>query len=288
MIRCPWCGAKNYAIDSWCTSCSRHLDWAPPPPTAVIPPPPPPAVIAPPPPPAATALPPQPAVAMAPVEPPSPRRRRRLIVLAPAAAAVGVAIVLALPVASWFNAAGRTPTLPNTALRPAAPSTSAPSMPAVQPTPTAEATATPDATPTPDENSAGAPLPAVVPAPTAEPAPETQPNQANVVTGGDPAAAVARFYQDVSGHDFAAAAALWTSRMQARYPPAQYIDHRFAATQQINLQAARILGNSGGLATIYVRVVEVMDGQTRHWVGTWQVVNTSSGWLLNQPNLRAA
>jgi hypothetical protein len=75
--------------------------------------------------------------------------------------------------------------------------------------------------------------------------------------------------------------------MQARYPPAVYIDHRFAATQQINLTAAQIVGNRGGEATVYVRVVEVLDGQTRHWVGTWQLVNTESGWLLDRPNLRS-
>lgn len=75
--------------------------------------------------------------------------------------------------------------------------------------------------------------------------------------------------------------------MQARYPPAVYIDHRFAATEQINLQAARILGNRDGEAIVFVRVVEVLDGQTRYWVGTWQLVSTDSGWLLDQPNLRS-
>jgi hypothetical protein len=34
MIRCPWCGAHNYAIDSWCSRCSRHLDFEPPAPKA--------------------------------------------------------------------------------------------------------------------------------------------------------------------------------------------------------------------------------------------------------------
>ena len=29
MIRCAWCGARNYAIDMWCTRCHRHLDWQP-------------------------------------------------------------------------------------------------------------------------------------------------------------------------------------------------------------------------------------------------------------------
>ena len=126
------------------------------------------------------------------------------------------------------------------------------------------------------------------PAPSAEAAPtQNPPDEAPAPVAGDPAAAVARFYRDVSSHDFAAAAALWSARMQARYPPAVYIDHRFAATERINLQAARIVENRTGQAIVYVRIVEVLDGQTRHWVGTWQLVNTQSGWLLDRPNLRS-
>lgn len=240
MIRCHWCGAQNYAIDSWCTSCSRHLEWAP-----------------------------RPATPAAAPEQRRPPRRRALKLLAPAAAGLGVAIALALPVAGWFNAAGRAapPALPNAAMRPVAPPGPAASTAPAEPVPTADATPTPDATATPSDL--------------------TQPGQTLVPTG-DPAASVARFYQAVSGHDFVAAAALWTPRMQAQYPPAEYIDHRFAATQTINLRAERMVGDSGGHAIVYVDVLEVTDGQTRHWVGTWQVVDTASGWLLNRPYLQAA
>jgi len=250
VIRCPWCGAENYAIDTWCSRCSQHLELAPP--AADV------------------------------VATPRPSRHRRprrwLKVRAPAAAGLGVAMVLALPVASWFGVAGAPhPVLPNTALRPAPPpSPQSLSTPTASPTP--EATATPDATPNaappPDKNS------------TQDSGPVAQP--AFVPTGGDPGAAVAHFYQAVSAHDFGAAAALWTTRMQARYPPAEYIDHRFAATQQISVRAERPLGAGDGVAVVYVDVIERIDGQTRRWVGTWQLVDTASGWLLNQPNLRAA
>ena len=111
--------------------------------------------------------------------------------------------------------------------------------------------------------------------------------RAFVPEGGDPTAAVARFYQAVAAHDFGAAAALWTARMQAHFPPAEYIDHRFAATDQIALRAEKLLGAGDGVAVVYVDVIESMDGQTRRWVGTWQLVDTTSGWLLNRPNLRA-
>lgn len=241
MIRCAWCGAANYAIDSWCASCSRHLDYAPP--------------------------------------APAPRRRRRRNLLAPAVAAVGVAIVLVLPVATRLASAGHAwmAALPNTAAAPGAPAAPATSS-AMEPAPT------PDSAPTPEATPEATPEPQPAPAAPQPPAPPDLPlGQA----ADDPASAVARFYQAVSGHDFAAAAGLWSSRMQARYPPAVYIDHRFAATQQINLQVARILGSHDGAAVVFVRVVEVLDGQTRYWVGTWQLVSSDSGWLLDRPNLRS-
>lgn len=228
MIRCPWCGAHNYAIDSWCSRCSRHLDFEPPAPKAR----------------------------------PQTAGRRGWSLLAPVAVALGVAMSLAVLVGSWLNSAGQAP--PPTAFAPAAPTALA----------------------TPADSSAPA-----EPAPTDRPSPvdeQVETGQAMVPTGGDPAAAVARFYQAVSAHDFQAAATLWTSRMQAQYPPAEFIDQRFSGTQQINLDAERMLGDGGGIAIVYVDVVEVIDGQTRHWLGTWQLVDTSSGWLLNRPNLRVA
>ncbi|HVS07516.1 MAG TPA: hypothetical protein VHK65_15315 [Candidatus Dormibacteraeota bacterium] len=188
----------------------------------------------------------------------------------PAAIVVGAVILLAMPVASWFGAVGRPrPAVPNTALRPAAP--------AATTTASAQAVATPDATPTPE----------ATPGPTENSTPaQTSPGEV-APAGTDPAASVALFYQAVSSHDFAAAAALWTSRMQAQFPPAEFIDHRFATTQQINLQGERLLASRDGVAMVYVRIVEVTGGHLRRWVGTWQLVNTGSGWLLNRPNLRA-
>jgi len=97
---------------------------------------------------------------------------------------------------------------------------------------------------------------------------------------------VARFYQAVAAHDFAGAAALWSAAMQEQYPPAEYIDRRFMATQQINLMAERVVATGGGVAVVYVDIVELSGGQTRRWVGTWQLVHSASGWLLNHPDLQ--
>ena len=234
MIRCSWCGARNYAIDSWCSKCHQHLDFGP------------------------RARP----------------RGRGWSLLAPVAAALGVAIALALPVASWFNGTLGTPArgLPNTALVAPAASSSADAL-AADATPSDEAS--PPAQPTPGEESTPAPIPSV-PRPALAPVP------------GDPAAAVARFYQAVAAHDFDGAAALWSATMQAQYPPADYINRRFAATQQINLMAERVVAIGAGVAIVYVDIVELSGGQTRHWIGTWQLINSPSGWLLNHPDLAAA
>lgn len=64
MIRCAWCGAKNYAIDMWCWRCDEHLDW----------------------------------------RPAGPQRLRRAIgMLGALAATVGVALAVSMPAAAWFE-----------------------------------------------------------------------------------------------------------------------------------------------------------------------------------------
>jgi cytoskeletal protein RodZ len=239
MIRCPWCGAQNYAIDSWCSKCQQHLDFGPRRRLKV-------------------------------------RRRRAWSLLATLSAVLGVAIAMALPVASWFNGAQITPAavLPKTALVPATPAVSSelPASASAEPAPSDEAS--PTAEPTPTDHATPVPVPTL--------------GRPAIPPAGDPAAVVTRFYQAVSAHDFDAAAALWSTGLQAAYPPAEYIDHRFAATREIGVRTERVIAISGALAVVYVDIVELIGGQTRHWVGTWQLINSPSGWLLNQPNLRTA
>jgi hypothetical protein len=82
------------------------------------------------------------------------------------------------------------------------------------------------------------------------------------------------------------AASLWSAAMQAQYPPTLFIDERFSATQEVDLTAERVLADSGGTAIVSVQVVEVTGGEIRHWTGTWELIDTSSGWLLNSSNLQ--
>jgi hypothetical protein len=218
---------------------------------------------------------------------PPPKKRRgfaALSILAPLAAAVGVVLALALPAASWFSGQRATPPvpeLPKTALLTATPSVQAAPTPSAEASPTPEATTEPETAP-PDQ--------AATPAPTAAPVLPpvlAVPNRAVRPEAGDPAATVSRFYSAVSAHQFGVAASLWTDRMQSIYPPAIYIDHRFSATQRIDVASERVIADSNGVAVVSVDVVELIGGETRRWVGTWQLIHSSSGWLLNQPNLRA-
>jgi hypothetical protein len=247
MIRCPWCGAKNYAIDLWCSRCSHHLDWAP-----------------------------------------ARRRPNRLVAfLAPLAATAAVVFAIAMPAASWFagaaptleitlpGAAGATPSQSAETARAsaAAPEPTAPPAATAEPTPTADAAPPADVTTTPE--------PAAQPAlqiPDQAPAPNS---------GGDPAAVVRQFYAAISAHQFDVAASLWSAAMQAQYPPTLFIDQRFSATQEVDLTDERVVADAGGKAVVSVQVVEVTGGETHHWAGTWELIDTSAGWLLNSPNLQA-
>jgi len=248
MIRCAWCGAENYAIDMWCARCQHHLDWQP-------------------------------------LNGGRRRGGRAVALFAPVAAAVGVAIALAMPAASWFNGSLLSGTaLPKTGAVPPAPSYQAQ---APGPAPLPVPAPTPDATP----SDTAAPAASGPPTPTTEsqlqPSPIPVFAQPQIRAGGDPLAAINQFYAEISAHQFADAASLWSARMQAQYPPAVYIDQRFSATQSIGLTGGQVITQGDGVAVVYVNVAEVSGGQHREWTGTWQLVDPGSGWLLNSPNLRA-
>lgn len=253
--RCPWCGARNYTIDIWCSRCSHYLDWAP----------------------------------------PGHRYHRSLAVLSALAAVTGVSLFLALPLAGW--AASSRPTvsfrLPNLGLMPQANIDQSPPAPVREVAPTSTPGLQPAATPTAEASSqaeaapaiGASPTPDIVPAPPLSP-PADAPSPPPVIQG-QPTDAVVNFYRAVSAHQFDVAASLWTQQLQQRDPPSVFIDQRFAATDRMDVAAARLLSTGAGVASVYVDVVEVIGGLNRRWVGTWQVVATPSGWLLNSPNLQS-
>ena len=112
---------------------------------------------------------------------------------------------------------------------------------------------------------------------------------ASVASAAAPDVAVADFYGRVARRDFAGAAALWTARMQASYPPADFIDGRFAATTGLQLlrNETTSVDAVSGRATVAIDLVETTSSGTKRWAGTWQLARTNEGWLLDQPSLAA-
>jgi hypothetical protein len=164
--------------------------------------------------------------------------------------------------------------------------------------PVALATASPASTAV--LGNATSPAPTASPEPTLEPTPEPTPEPTTVPTtapttapvataSGDPAGTIVAFYQLISGHDYVSASGLWSDRMKASYPPQTNIWGRFDATSSIVARSASLTSANPGSAAVAVDLVETRsDGTVRHWVGTWYLVRSGSGWLLDQPGLRAA
>jgi hypothetical protein len=152
------------------------------------------------------------------------------------------------------------------------------SLPPVETTP--EPTLEPMPEPTPEP-------PPPAPAPTLAPAP---PPPAPVpVAPNSPAASVVRsFYDLITQERFDEAAALWSPRMQANYPPSTNIYGRFDRTRQIVIRDISPVPQNTSGTTVTIDILEVLDsGVTRRWVGTWQMVWDGSRWLMDAPNLRA-
>jgi hypothetical protein len=162
-------------------------------------------------------------------------------------------------------------------------------------TPLAVATATPAPT-VAVLASTSSPAPTAQPEPTLEPTPEptaeltAAPVQvAPPTVSGDPAGTIVTFYQLVSGHDYASASNLWSDRMRATYPPQTNLWGRFDATRSIVARSSSLVSANPGSAAVAVDLIETRtDGTVRHWVGMWYLVRSGSGWLLDQPGLRAA
>jgi hypothetical protein len=147
-------------------------------------------------------------------------------------------------------------------------------------------TSTPAPTPVPTPAATSEPTPEPTAEPTAEPTVAPAPP---VIGARDPARTIVAFYQLISGHDYTSAAGLWSDRMRASYPPQTNIWGRFDRTQSIVTRSAAITSATSSTAAVAVDIVETMgDGSVRHWVGTWYLVRSATGWLLDQPGLRPA
>jgi protein kinase-like protein len=214
---------------------------------------------------------------------PQPRPRARVVAPRRRSAApllAALALLVAFVGGSLALAGARPGAVTPAALATATP---APSTAVLSSTSTPEVTAAPS--PSPEPTAEPTPEPTV--APTVAPVPAAPAQVATVA--GDPAGAVVTFYQLISGHDFASASGLWSSRMTASYPPQTNIWGRFDATRAVVTRSASVTSASPSTAAVAVDLIETRaDGTVRHWVGTWYLVRSGSGWLLDQPGLRAA
>jgi hypothetical protein len=101
-----------------------------------------------------------------------------------------------------------------------------------------------------------------------------------------PSAIVAGFYRYVVDGQFRQAEALWTADMRNRYPPASNIDGRFAETTRIDLARNATVQQDADSAYVEVDLTEYQsDGEIRRYVGGWDLVLTSAGWRLHDPDL---
>ena len=208
-------------------------------------------------------------------------------------------ILLVIPLLLWLLVAAFTlqrPSPTNTAVLSATTTPQATTSPSAFPAPTSlppvETTPEPTTPPSPPP-TAEPPPPALAPTlapapPPAAAAPPPAPAPVPPIPTSPAASVVRSFYALITQERFDEAAALWSPRMQANYPPSTNIYGRFDRTREIVIrEIAPVPQNSGG-ATVAIDILEVLDsGVTRRWVGQWHLVWDGSRWLMDVPNLRA-
>jgi hypothetical protein len=104
-----------------------------------------------------------------------------------------------------------------------------------------------------------------------------------------PVEAVRSFYQLVQQGPSSRAADLWTPRLRALFPPTENIISRFSHTRSMVVEQADLvsLDQAAGRATVAVVLREQLDAPPleRRYRGTWDLVRSPAGWLLDQPDL---
>lgn len=127
----------------------------------------------------------------------------------------------------------------------------------------------------------------VAPTPAPSPAP-SKPGPAVAAAPGLPQGTVTSFFDLVLQRRYEEAAALWSPRMKANYPPFTNINERFAGSTVLTVNQAQLTSSSDGVAVVAVDLTEVADGVVHHWLGTWRLVDIGGRWLLDQPDFQPA
>lgn len=96
---------------------------------------------------------------------------------------------------------------------------------------------------------------------------------------------VATWYSYVVNGDFDAAYALWSDRMKANFPREGNLDNRWRDTAQVSINQIYVTQQSGSSANVFIDFVETKEnGSSRRFVGSWDLVRSGDGWLLDNPN----
>ena len=76
--------------------------------------------------------------------------------------------------------------------------------------------------------------------------------------------------------------------MREQYPPAGNIDGRFAPTTRIDIDRLNIerMSLRNGTAVVSVAITEYRSSgpSPRRFAGTWELVLTDAGWLMDEPH----
>jgi hypothetical protein len=141
-----------------------------------------------------------------------------------------------------------------------------------------------------DAHAAGG-KPALAAAPLAPTAPAAGgPQLTATQQPAEPVQAVTGFYAAVGQRRLDQALQFWSARMRAAYPPPVFLYDRFAGTRQMAVRRVAVvsLDPVAGRAAVAVDLVEVstVPAFNRAWQGTWFLVRTPAGWLLDAPSFR--
>ena len=73
--------------------------------------------------------------------------------------------------------------------------------------------------------------------------------------------------------------------MKANFPRQGNLDERWATTVEVAVQSVQVVSASGDRMTVAIEFVETLaDGTSRRFVGSWHLVSSANGWLLDSPS----
>ncbi|MDQ2673148.1 MAG: hypothetical protein M3Y40_00655 [Chloroflexota bacterium] len=117
------------------------------------------------------------------------------------------------------------------------------------------------------------------------PVPATPEPTVIVATADQPTDAVAAFYAHAAAGEFDAAYALWSDRMKRDFPRQENLDGRFDSTAAIDFTQLETVARDAGRAVVQANFVEQYDsGDTREFIGYWELTLVDGRWLLDQPH----